>query len=61
MSKSKTVQALEYLKANQGVSVYAAAKQFGINPSAVYRAIKNLEETADCRCPTCGQIVKKSQ
>lgn len=58
MSKSKTAQAIEYMKANPEVTVYAAAKQFAISPSAVYRAIKNLEETANDRCPTCGQLIK---
>jgi AraC-like DNA-binding protein len=59
-SKAKTTQAIDYLRAHEaeGVTVYAAAKKFGISPAAVYRKIKNLEETAQSRCKCCGQIVK---
>jgi len=52
--KSKTAQAIDYLKQNPESSVYAAAKLFDIPPGGVYRRLKQ-EKT---RCPCCGQIVK---
>lgn len=59
-SKAKTTQAIEYMNAHksENVTVYAAAKKFGISPAAVYKKIKNLEATAKDRCPCCGQIVR---
>jgi hypothetical protein len=60
LAKPKTTQAVDYFNANKekGITVYAAAQKFGISPAAVYKRIKLLAETADARCPCCGQIVK---
>lgn len=52
--KTKTAQAIEYLKANPESSVYAAAKLFDIPPGGVYRRLKQLENV----CPCCGQTMK---
>lgn len=56
---SKTAQAVAYFRDNQdkGVTRYAAAKKFGILPGTLYRALDNLEATAEQRCPCCGQLV----
>jgi hypothetical protein len=56
---SKTALAVAFYLANQekGVTVYAAAKQFDIGPTAIYKRLKLLAETADQRCPCCGQLV----
>lgn len=54
--KSKTQQALEWMTANKA-SAYAAAKHFGINASAVSRALKRREGKETC--PHCGQIIKQ--
>jgi len=60
--KAKTLQAVEFYYANKhlGVSPYAAALKFSISPSAVYRKIRNLEETIEDRCPCCGQLTRKT-
>lgn len=57
--QSKTSQGVEYYLANKdkGVTVYAAAKHIGIGPGAIYKRLKLLAETADQRCPCCGQLV----
>lgn len=52
---SRTQQALQYFRAND-VSPFAAAKKFGLDPQAVYRAIKAADKE---RCPCCGQTIKK--
>lgn len=56
---SKTSQAIAYFLANQdkGITRAEAAKQFSLNPTALYKALKVLAETADRRCPCCGQLV----
>jgi DeoR/GlpR family transcriptional regulator of sugar metabolism len=55
---SKTQQALHWLQQNAAASPYRAAREFGLSPSTVTRALKNLESTRDARCPCCGQIVR---
>lgn len=56
LSKSKTMQAVELVTA-EGLSAYAAAKQMGINPSAVTRALQRREDKSICPC--CGQVVRE--
>ncbi len=54
--KSKTMQAVE-LVLNSGMTAYAAAKEVGINASAVHRALKRREEKLICPC--CNQVVQE--
>jgi len=53
--KSKTMKALD-LVLDDGLTAYAAAKQVGINQSAVHRALKRRE--GKDLCPTCGQVIR---
>lgn len=53
-NKSRTMQAVDLVES--GLSVYAAAKQAGVNQSAVHRAIKRREDKPICPC--CGQVVR---
>lgn len=53
-TKSRTMQAVDLVES--GLSVYAAAKQAGVNQSAVHRAIKRREDKPICPC--CGQVVR---
>ena len=55
VAKSKTMQAVELVE--QGMTAYAAAKQMGINASAVTRALQRREDKTICPC--CGQIVRE--
>lgn len=59
VKQSKTSQAVELYLAEKekGMTPFGAAKWFDVNPSAVYRRLKVLAETADQRCPCCGQLV----
>lgn len=54
--KSKTMQAVD-LVLNNGMTAYAAAKEVGINASAVHRALKRREEKLICPC--CNQVVQE--
>lgn len=56
VAKSKTMQAVE-LVLDQGLTVYAAAKQVGVNQSAVHRALARREDKDVCPC--CGQVVRE--
>lgn len=56
---SKTQDALKWLIANPDKSVYAAAKEFGVASSTLYKAIKVRDETKGQRCPCCGQLIRK--
>jgi transposase-like protein len=58
---SRTQDALKWLDKNPGTSVYAAAKQFGLTATTLYKARKQLAETQDRRCPCCGQLVPEGQ
>ena len=53
MAQTKTDRAIELV--NGGMSVYAAAKQVGVDHGSVYRAIKRAQERGTC--PHCGQIL----
>lgn len=53
-TKSRTMLAVDLVES--GLSVYAAAKQAGVNQSAVHRAIKRREDKEICPC--CGQVVR---
>lgn len=57
--ESKTAQAVAFFLDNQetGVTVYAAAKQFDIEPTAIYKRLKVLAGLAGHRCPSCFQMV----
>jgi hypothetical protein len=52
---SKTMQAVA-LVLDEGMTVYAAAKQVGVNDSAVHRALKRREGKPICEC--CGQVIR---
>lgn len=52
---SKTMQALA-LVLDEGMTVYAAAKQVGVHESAVHRAIKRREGRDIC--PHCNQVIR---
>lgn len=52
---SKTQQAVDLV--NAGMTPFAAAKQLGIHPSAVYRAMTRAEEKP--LCPCCRQVVRE--
>ena len=52
---SKTMQALA-LVLDEGMTVYAAAKQVGVHESAVHRAIKRRE--GKDICPHCNQVIR---
>lgn len=53
--KSKTQQAVDLVR--QGVTPNAAAKQLGVHPSAVYRALTRALEKP--LCPCCKQVVRE--
>jgi hypothetical protein len=52
---SKTMQAVA-LVLDEGLTVYAAAKQVGVNDSAVHRALKRREGKPICE--HCGQVIR---
>ncbi len=54
-SLSKTMQAVA-LVLDEGLSVYAAAKQIDVNDSAVHRALKRRAGKPVCEC--CGQVIR---
>jgi len=54
-TKSKTMQAIDLVE--DGLSVYAAAKQLDINTSAVHRAIARRADKDICPC--CHQVIRK--
>lgn len=56
VTKSKTMQAVE-LVLEQGMTVYAAAKQVGVGQSVVHRALARREDKN--LCPCCGQVVRE--
>lgn len=53
--KSKTMQALARVL-QDGLTPFAAAKEAGINASAVYRALARQQTKP--LCPCCGQVVR---
>ena len=55
-AKSRTMQAVA-LALDEGLTAYAAAKQVGVNHSAVSRALALRE--ANPVCPCCQQIVRR--
>lgn len=54
-TKSKTMQAINLVTEDK-MSVYAAAKQLDINPSAVHRAIARRADKEICPC--CHQVIR---
>lgn len=56
---SKTKNALKWLQDNPDKTAYAAAKQFGMASSTLYKAIKVREETKERRCSCCGQLLPR--
>ncbi|GEM_PF-6645069 len=55
--ESKTQQALRLMR-EKGMTPYAAAKEAGIVPSAIYAAIKREEAKGTMEaCPCCGSMV----
>lgn len=58
MEKSKTQQAIELVDA--GAKPYAAAREVGLSPNALYLALKKRREAAAAgfaACPCCGTLV----
>lgn len=53
MKNTKTAQAMALVE--QGLTVYAAAKQVGVDHGSVYRAIAKAKQRGTC--PHCGQIL----
>lgn len=58
VSGSRTQAALDWLKANEGKSAYAAAKKFGISTRAVTAALKR--RSGKPICPCCGQVIRSN-
>lgn len=54
--KSLTMQAVD-LVLDDGMTVYAAAKQVGINQSAVHRALGRRKDKEICPC--CNQVIRQ--
>ena len=57
MTKSKTQQALDLLKANPEMTPYEAAAKVGVGNAAVYQAIRRTKGKE--LCPCCGQVVRE--
>lgn len=55
-AKSRTMQALD-LVLDDGLTVYAAAKQIGVNESAVHRALGRRKDKDICPC--CNQVIRQ--
>jgi hypothetical protein len=56
-SKSRTMQAVD-LVLDDGMTVYSASKQAGVNESAVHRALTRRKDRKICAC--CGQVIRGS-
>jgi len=57
MTKSKTQQALDLLKATPEMTPYQAAAAVGVGNAAVYQAIRRTKDKEQCPC--CGQVVRE--
>ena len=57
MTKSKTQQALDLLKANPEMTPYEAAAKVGVGNAAVYQAIRRTKGKE--LFPCCGQVVRE--
>jgi hypothetical protein len=56
MEKSKTQRAIELVEA--GTKPYAAAREVGLAPNALYLALKRRRELQPVEsCPCCGTLV----
>lgn len=55
-TKSRTMQAID-LVLDDGMTVYAAAKQIGVNESAVHRALGRRKDKQICPC--CNQVIRQ--
>lgn len=55
-AKSRTMQAID-LVLDEGMTVYAAAKQIGVNESAVHRALGRRKDKQICPC--CNQVIRQ--
>lgn len=56
MEKSKTQQAIELVDA--GSKPFAAAREVGLSPNALYLALKKRREQQGVEaCPCCGTLV----
>ena len=53
-AKSRTMQAVDLVL--EGMTVYAAAKQVGVNESAVHRAMGRRKDKDICPC--CNQVIR---
>jgi hypothetical protein len=54
--KSRTMQAID-LVLDEGLTVYAASKQVGVNESAVHRALGRRKDKQICPC--CNQVIRR--
>lgn len=58
MEISKTQQAIALV--DQGVKPFAAAREVGLSPNALYLALKKRREKMNLEtCPCCGQVVRE--
>jgi len=55
ITKSRTMLAVELVE-RDNLTVYAAAKQVGLNQSAVHRAVKR--RAVNEICPACNQVIR---
>lgn len=58
MTQNKTAAALELMRKNPGMTVYAAARKVGIAPTTLYAGKARAERLkAMTRCPCCDSPV----
>lgn len=59
MKENRTAEALELMRNNPGMTVYAAAKQVGISATTLYAGKARAERNAGkVQCPCCGTMVE---
>ena len=60
MEKSKTQQAIDLVDA--GAKPYAAAREVGLAPNALYLALKKRREQQNAElCPCCGSLMSSEK
>lgn len=60
MEKSKTQQAIELVDA--GAKPYAAAREVGLSPNALYLALRKRRDLlSSAVCPCCGTMVPEEK
>ena len=59
MKENLTAKALELMRNNPEMTVYAAAKAVGIKPTTLYAGKLRAESRGDrVACPCCGSMVE---